>query len=459
LSIAINYIQRIEKRFYMEREEIVVSVCVVTYNHEKYIKQAIDSVLNQVVDFPIEVIVGEDASTDNTRKILIENYADDKRVKLLLRPENMCQKKEGPNNGYDVRSRAQGKYICFLDGDDYWTDVNYLKRSVNWLENHIDYVGITNRRIILSEKSGMLYKLYDEDNDDTTIDLDTISNNPEILELCSTVFRNYLQDGKYEYRTYLFDRDIGDLTLELTAALHGKIYQASYIIGVHRLDRVSFASNYNNMYGFNETFKKWMHLLKTYPLYYGSSINYRLLKKHYINKFICNKQTKEEFVSSIPFLFKQIGLRDTFITLFKYLKDKPKAKDVVQELRDNQSLLEDKLKIMNYWFINKGIVANYCKLNNFKTVAIYGKGYFGDCIANELDENDISVRYFIDRAAKKLYDERPIKTLDDQLENVDVVIISLLKYSKEVNNEIQKKYGSTTKIVWIEAVIYGGKDI
>ena len=97
----------------------LVSICVITYNQEKYIAQAIDGVLMQQTDFPIELIIGEDCSPDNTRKICLDyknKYPD--KIKLLLPDKN----KGSMRNFIDTMQAANGKYIALCEGDDYWTD-------------------------------------------------------------------------------------------------------------------------------------------------------------------------------------------------------------------------------------------------------------------------------------------------------------------------------------------------
>lgn len=97
--------------------DIKVSVCVVTYNQEEYIEQCIRSVLEQDTQYAFEVVIGDDASTDNTRNILMElqsQYPD--KIKLLLHDKNI-----GPSdNVLSVYAAACGVYIAHLDGDDYF---------------------------------------------------------------------------------------------------------------------------------------------------------------------------------------------------------------------------------------------------------------------------------------------------------------------------------------------------
>jgi glycosyltransferase involved in cell wall biosynthesis len=108
-----------------------VSVMMVTCNHERFIGQAVESVLAQVTSFDVELVIGEDASTDRTRAIL-EDYAArfPRKVRLILQPRNVGV----VANAMSVLRACRGKYIALLDGDDYWTDVTKLQSQFELME-------------------------------------------------------------------------------------------------------------------------------------------------------------------------------------------------------------------------------------------------------------------------------------------------------------------------------------
>ena len=117
-------------------EKPVVSICSITYNHERYIEEAIDSFLMQETNFPFEILIDEDFSTDNTAKKIkpyIEKYPQ--IIKANLRKKNIG----AMANFLASMKRAQGKYIALCEGDDYWTDTNKLQKQVDFLEKNLDY--------------------------------------------------------------------------------------------------------------------------------------------------------------------------------------------------------------------------------------------------------------------------------------------------------------------------------
>jgi glycosyltransferase involved in cell wall biosynthesis len=116
----------------------LISVCIITYNHERYIRQCLEGVVMQKTNFAFEVIVGEDCSTDNTRQIVAEFEA---RYPDLIKPVYHTRNVGGARNGYEFcYPKLTGKYIAICEGDDYWTDEYKLQKQVDFLEQNPDYV-------------------------------------------------------------------------------------------------------------------------------------------------------------------------------------------------------------------------------------------------------------------------------------------------------------------------------
>jgi glycosyltransferase involved in cell wall biosynthesis len=111
----------------------LVSVWMITYNQEKYIAEALDSVLMQKCDFDFEIVIGEDCSTDNTRNILLEykkKYPD--KINLLLHNKNIGM----IANQNATFSACKGEYIAMLEGDDFWTDENKLQIQIDYMKKY-----------------------------------------------------------------------------------------------------------------------------------------------------------------------------------------------------------------------------------------------------------------------------------------------------------------------------------
>ncbi|MDR0971223.1 MAG: glycosyltransferase [Bacteroidales bacterium] len=120
-------------------EKPLVSIICITYNHEPFIRETLEGFIKQKVNFPIEVLINEDLSTDNTASIVKEfeeKYPN--IIKPIYQKENQYSK--GINPWFDILfPLAQGKYIAICEGDDYWVDENKLQKQVDFLENNKEY--------------------------------------------------------------------------------------------------------------------------------------------------------------------------------------------------------------------------------------------------------------------------------------------------------------------------------
>jgi glycosyltransferase involved in cell wall biosynthesis len=213
----------------MDNNPIIVSICMITYNHELYIRQAIEGVLMQQTNFPIELIIGEDCSTDHTREICIEykeKYPE--IIKLQLPDTNRGMH----NNFIEVLKEAKGKYIAICEGDDYWTDTLKLQKQVDFLENHSDY-GLLHTRFA---------RYYQVKNEYSTM--------PLYSEVDAT-FEHLLQKNVIGTLSVLMKRDLcnaamnegifhsgiamGDYPLWLYIAKHSKIGYMNDCTSVYRV--------------------------------------------------------------------------------------------------------------------------------------------------------------------------------------------------------------------------------
>ena len=113
---------------------MLISICCTTYNHEQYIGNAIEGFLMQKTKFPFEIIIHDDASQDNTAKI-IKKYANQfpNLIVPILQKENKYSKKEKVLQKY-VLPKARGEYIALCEGDDYWTDPDKLQKQIDTMK-------------------------------------------------------------------------------------------------------------------------------------------------------------------------------------------------------------------------------------------------------------------------------------------------------------------------------------
>lgn len=122
----------------MNHQDIAVSIVCLTFNHEKYVRQALESFVSQKTEFSFEVIVHDDASSDGTANIIRE-YATryPNVIRPVLQTENQFSKGV-PILATYTANLVRGKYVAMCEGDDFWTDVNKIQKQYDILQSHPD---------------------------------------------------------------------------------------------------------------------------------------------------------------------------------------------------------------------------------------------------------------------------------------------------------------------------------
>ena len=118
-------------------DTVLVSIVCNTFNHEKYIKDALEGFVNQKTEYSFEILVYDDASTDKTASI-IRQYEE--KYPHLIKPiyQTVNQYSRGLRPGQQNRDRAKGKYVAMCEGDDFWTDEYKLQKQISYMEAHPD---------------------------------------------------------------------------------------------------------------------------------------------------------------------------------------------------------------------------------------------------------------------------------------------------------------------------------
>jgi glycosyltransferase involved in cell wall biosynthesis len=228
--------------------EPVVSVCMITYNHEQFIRQAIEGVLMQQCDFRFELVIGEDFSTDSTR-ILCEEYAKKypEIVRLLPSQKNLGMI---PNFVRTLQACTR-KYIAFCEGDDYWTDPFKLQKQVDFMERNPNYVICYHNAERISTRydvSSIIIGPQESDFDQTDIQL----FNSQHIQTASIVFRNVSYSFPEHYKQYFG----GDEGLIMSLAKYGKIRYMKDVMSIYRKHEGGITNN--------QSIEHYDHLIKTY---------------------------------------------------------------------------------------------------------------------------------------------------------------------------------------------------
>ena len=215
---------------------IKLSVLVPTFNHGQFITQMLEGALMQIIDFEIEIVIGDDASTDDNALIIrdfTDKYPD--RIKAFLHPQNLgpTEPKElgGKNNVGFLFSKCEGEYIALCEGDDYWTDPLKLQKQVDFLENNKDYALCHHQLEVIYQDDSPSHSFNPDNQRGTSLLVDLLKDETWFLGTASTVFRNIFKQGM---PAWWWKSASGDLGIFIEVAKHGKIKYLPETMGCYR---------------------------------------------------------------------------------------------------------------------------------------------------------------------------------------------------------------------------------
>ncbi len=297
-----------------------VSVNIVTYNHAKYISQAIEGALKQKTNFPFEILIGEDDSSDGTREICIE-YAKNhpEKIRLFLNDRKnviyINGRPTGRWNMINLIKNSKGKYIALCEGDDYWTDPYKLQKQVDFLESHPDYGLVHSDFGRLSENENVYIKsakkYYDRKVPVGNVFEELLIFN--FIATCTVCVRRELI-LRYNIFDLCMEKNfkMGDYPLWLEISKHTKIGYINESLSTYRVmvNSMSHSSNPQKQFEF-----------------FQSEFD---IKAYYMKKYGCSTKTKQ--------LVSNRYNNKMFMHLF-FLKDKKLAKEFLKNIRNQKQRL------------------------------------------------------------------------------------------------------------------------
>lgn len=210
--------------------DILVSICCITYNHEDYIADAIEGFLMQKTDFKYEVLIHDDASTDRTAEI-IRKY--ERKFPNLIKPiyQTTNQHSKGIKVGKFNRERALGKYIALCEGDDYWVDPCKLQEQVCFMEKNPECTLCCHDANMLDARSKIIHETVRPRNGNGFLPIEQLIADGGCIPTASFVYPRRLGLNRPDYFNKV---SVGDYPLQMYLGSLGKVYYIDKIMSVYR---------------------------------------------------------------------------------------------------------------------------------------------------------------------------------------------------------------------------------
>lgn len=212
----------------MDTQVPIVSVCLITYRHELYIEQAIESILMQKVNFAWEIIIADDCSPDRTRDIILKyQQLYPQLIRTVFQQENV-----GPGKNYvDLINAARGKYIAYVEGDDYWTDEYKLQKQFDFMQRHPDFSLCYHKiKWVFTYESPQGADLEPNEQDPPESNIYDVLQRGWFIRSCSMFYVNFKLPPGFA------DLFVGDYPLHILLADKGKIGFLNESMGVYRIN-------------------------------------------------------------------------------------------------------------------------------------------------------------------------------------------------------------------------------
>jgi glycosyltransferase involved in cell wall biosynthesis len=217
---------------------MMVSICMITYNHENYLKQTIEAILDQNTTFDFELVIANDNSPDKTSDLVNEIILNHKKGNLIHFLDNSQNIGMMPNFANALKN-CKGKYIALCEGDDYWTDKDKLQKQVTFLENNSEYA-LTFHKALVEEEGKLSDDYITKEPKETSTIFDLAHGN--YIHTCTVMYRNNLFT---KFPKYFYKSPIGDYFLHMLNSQYGKIYYMKDIMAVYRVHGTSYWSSKN----------------------------------------------------------------------------------------------------------------------------------------------------------------------------------------------------------------------
>lgn len=282
----------------------LVSVHLLTYNHAKFIRQSIESVVKQKTTFPFEIVIGDDCSTDGTSAIVDEYAAKYPGLIKVVRGAT----NGGPQpNSIRILENSSGKYMAALEGDDYWIDEHKLQKQADFMEANPDFaICFTNTRVEFFEGNEEPY-ILNQDLEKDVFELKDLVGEKEIWFMgTATLF--YTMSSIFPVQPWFHKTKSGDIPMIMLAARHGKIKFLPDITAAYRRHTAgaSNTDHKDDAVFLNNRIMMYSNLNRDLDYKYKHLLNRNIGGWYYM--LLNSKQLKNNYFERVGVAFKYISL-------------------------------------------------------------------------------------------------------------------------------------------------------
>ncbi|SEK82937.1 Glycosyl transferase family 2 [Pseudobutyrivibrio ruminis] len=397
-----------------------VDVYLVVYQHAKYLKQSIESILAQKTKYKYRIMAFDDCSTDGSRSILLE-YQKKYPEKFFLALCNSNSKTQFLRQV--VESIELAKYACHLEGDDYWVDPLKIEKQVNFLEKHPEYVGVAGNVMNVNEdgtKQHCDFDMYPFENTHIFTKKHVIQMKM-IAHVSTLMYRNFRRNWtKVNFEKYYDCSMNGDQKVSAILGMLGDVYYSHELYTCHRrvFTGTSWTAKTRGKNIAELNIKMWQDLKKYILEEYNVAINIE---------------------DCIEMWKKQIGKN---VNQVNHVDERTKRNNII--------------RLFEIWMLSKDngcSIDKILKNKGIKTVAIYGLAELGKTLYYELYKSMISVEYCIDRNELVKMPYTTVYNLPPKEEKkVDAIIVTAITTFDDIKKELD--LAGYKNVIALDEILY-----
>lgn len=258
------------------KDDIKVSICCLTYNHERYIAKTLDGFLAQKTDFKYEILIHDDASTDSTAKIIREYEKEHPEIiKPIYQTLNQYSRGITHATGAYNFPRVKGEYIAMCEGDDYWIDDCKLQKQVDYMDLHSEVSLCIHAAKIEAVDGSFTDAKVRPYSSNRKLSPEEVIDKPSGYPMASMVFRSRYMKKMPEYYT---NCPVGDIPMQLMLADAGYTYYMDEVMSVYRIGGSASWSVLMKEGEYEEKQKRYAKSMENTYLEFDKATNHRYHK-------------------------------------------------------------------------------------------------------------------------------------------------------------------------------------